>query len=262
MAMPREVVIAQRLVQTYKSASSRSKEFNLSMDYLLNIMAQDTCAYSGEKFHKELGDHQMTLERFNNKIGYVEGNVIPVKLKYNRLRANHEMEDLVRLQETTAARIVARVDAKNDVKPVRHESKNILPEHRLDLPGFEDIDLRNISKTHRAEIKRIVQNIKSRQSHMLQAGVTEEHKKSLEVRIRGGITRIKTILKTKHKTPQVVTSRAASKKTSKAENTSHDYGIIIQGLNRFQNLSRLDKAKLKKGLPLSATLFQLIRGKM
>ena len=261
MAMPREVVIAQRLVQTYKSASSRSKEFNLSMDYLFNIMAQDTCAYSGEKFHKEPGDHQMTLERFNNKIGYVEGNVIPVKLKYNRLRANHEIEDLIRLQETTAARIVARVDAKKDVAPVVKE-KPIQDVHRIDLPGFEDINLIYVPKTQREEIRRIVQNIKSRQAHILQKDVTKEHKKSLEVRIHGGITRIKAIIKQKYKAPQVVTSRAASKKTSKAENTSYDYGIIIQGLNRFQNLSRLDKAKLKKGLPLSATFFQLLRGKM
>ena len=179
MAMPREVVIAQRLVQTYKSASSRNKEFNLSMDYLLNIMAQDTCAYSGEKFHKEPGDHQMTLERFNNKIGYVEGNVIPVKLKYNRLRANHEIEDLIRLQETTAARIVARVDAKKDVAPVVKE-KPIQDVHRIDLPGFEDINLIYVPKTQREEIRRIVQNIKSRQAHILQKGVTKEHKKSLE----------------------------------------------------------------------------------
>lgn len=53
-----------------------------------------------------------------------------------------------------------------------------------------------------------------------------------------------------------------SKKATKAENSVHNYDIVIKGLTRFQNLTFIDKAKLKKGLPLSASMIQLIRGKM
>ncbi|AFU63968.1 Srd anti-sigma factor [Salmonella phage STML-198] len=260
MAMPREIVIAQRLVHTYKSASSRSKEFNLSLKYLMNIMEQDTCAYSGEKFKKELGPDQMTLERFDNNKGYVEGNVIPVKMKYNKLRANFEIDDLIKKQEELAARIVSAVDSKNKVvEPAvdLNHSDFVLETHDWN----KEPDWSKISDVRREEAKRIWANVQARRSHLKQAGIQKDTRDSLETRIKGGIKTLKRIFE-KYPSSEAVTSGAASKKNSKAEITVKDYDIIIQGLTRFQNLSRLDKAKLKKGLPLSATLLQLIRGKM
>ncbi|WQZ01020.1 putative anti-sigma factor [Escherichia phage 04086] len=38
------------------------------------------------------------------------------------------------------------------------------------------------------------------------------------------------------------------------------YDKIIQGLERLEHLSFIDKMKLKKGLPLNASIFSLIRG--
>jgi hypothetical protein len=259
MAMPREIVIAQRLVHTYKSASSRNKDFNLSLKYLMNIMAQDTCAYSGEKFKKELGDDQMTLERFDNSKGYIEGNVIPVKLKYNKLRADFEIEDLIKKQDIISSNIVKRADANKKI---------VIPAVKID-PAFSvethdwntEPDWRNIQANRRKEAKRVWANIQARRSHLNQFNLPQEHRASIAARIRGGLNQIKHLFK-KYPLNNPVASGASSKKNSKAEITVKDYDIIIQGLNRFQNLSRLDKAKLKKGLPLNATLLQLIRGKM
>ncbi|QQG32123.1 hypothetical protein CkP1_0018 [Citrobacter phage CkP1] len=260
MAMPREIVIAQRLVHTYKSASSRSKEFNLSMKYLMNIMKQDVCAYSGERFKKELGPDQMTLERFDNNKGYVEGNVIPVKLKYNKLRANYEIDELVKKQEELSSRITRAADAKEKVvAPPNNTSSNRISS----VIELSHVDLNRVGKKERHKIDLIVNNILNRRSYLKQNNIGPDHVASLEVRIKGGIAEVNRIYNKYIKEhPQVVKSGAASKRNSKAEISAKDYDIIIQGLTRFQNLSRLDKAKLNKGLPLSATLFQLIRGKM
>lgn len=105
-----------RLITTLGSAQRRNKEFNLTPEYLFNIMQQTHCAYSGEKFGTVKGNHpdSMTLERWNNDLGYVVGNVIPVKQKYNTLRGNKTIEGLERKANEIAARIVRSSDS---VKP-------------------------------------------------------------------------------------------------------------------------------------------------
>lgn len=249
MAKPLEIVVATRLVNTYASATRRQKDFGLTMAYLANIAQQEFCAYSGEKFSEGVNDDMMTLERFDNDKGYVPGNVIPVKKKYNSARGNFSLEQLIEKRDELASRIVRAADAGGHVIPEQPES--------------EEDPLVGIAKKYHKQYLAILNNIAKREQHMKQKGVTDEVKKSLQARITGGKAELKRLRKVSGNTDKLASKAATtSKKATKAENSVHNYDIVIQGLTRFQNLSLIDKAKLKKGLPLSASMFQLIRGKM
>ena len=247
MAKPLEIVVATRLVNTYASASRRGKDFGLTMKYLANIAQQEVCAYSGESFREGVNDDMMTLERFDNDKGYLPGNVIPVKKKYNSLRGNLSLEELVDKRDELASRIVRSADAGGHVIP-EQESEDLLV---------------GIAKKYHTQYLSILNNIAKREQHMNQKGVSDEVKKSLQARITGGKAELKRLIKASSNTDKLASKAAAKRnKATKAENSVHDYDIIIKGLTRFQNLSFIDKAKLNKGLPLTASMIQLIRGKM
>ncbi|ARW57441.1 Srd anti-sigma factor [Serratia phage CHI14] len=231
MAKPQEVIVANRLVNTYNSASRRSKEFNLSLKYLTNVVTQTHCAYSGEPFNDNKESEKLSLERFNNSLGYIEGNVIPVKQKYNKARSDFELHELIQKRDEIAGRIVRAVDAKE-----------------------AEVNIESLSKGTRKTIARIQANIEKRKAHLNQKGINEEMKKALTARIIGGEAEIKRLMS--------VSNVMKAPKASKAEETVHSYDIVIKGLSRFENLSWLDKKKIMKGLPLSANMIQLIRGKM
>lgn len=250
MAKPLEIVVATRLVNTYASATKRQKDFSLTMSYLYNIAQQKLCAYSGEPFREGVNDDMMTLERFDNDKGYVPGNVIPVKKKYNSARGNFSLEELIEKRDELASRIVRAADAGGHVIVDQQE------------PESED-PLTGIAKKYHKQYLAILNNIAKREHHMKQKGVSAEVKKSLQARITGGKAELKRLRKVSGNTDKLASKAATtSKKATKAENSVHNYDIVIKGLTRFQNLSFIDKAKLNKGLPLSASMFQLIRGKM
>lgn len=242
---PQEVTIAGRLVSTFNSADRRGKDFNLTLQYIANIIAQDRCAYSGEKFDNSDENEKMTLERFDNNLGYVEGNVIPVKKKYNNARADYEKDELIKRLDELSARIV-RASDKGEV---------VVPEPQVE----NGID--NILPKYRSQYASILQNIHRREEHIKRgkSGLSPELLVSLKARIAGGRSELKRIEKL---SLGKAVSSGAAKRASKAEHQVQMYDIIITGLTRFENLSKLDKAKLRKGLPLSASLFQLLRGKM
>lgn len=251
MAKPLEIVVATRLVNTYASATRRQKEFGLTMSYLANIAQQTLCAYSGEPFREGVNDDMMTLERFDNDKGYVPGNVIPVKKKYNSARGNFSLEELIEKRDELASRIVRAADAGGHVIPEQLEPEN------------EEDPLVGIAKKYHKQYLAILNNIAKREAHMKQKGVTAEVKKSLQARITGGKAELKRLRKVSGNNDKLASKAATtSKKATKAENSVHNYDIVIKGLTRFQNLTFIDKAKLKKGLPLSASMIQLIRGKM
>src|SRR5699024_11677600 len=86
----------KRREHTKTSAKRRGKDFNLTSKYIANLLSQEFCAYSGERFDENSTQDKVSFERFNNDLGYVEGNVIPVKVKYNGLRADLYLDELKR----------------------------------------------------------------------------------------------------------------------------------------------------------------------
>ena len=103
--------VKRRLEHTQASAKRRGKDFNLDFNYLVNILDQKVCAYSGEAFNNSIEDEKLSLERFNNDIGYIKGNVIPVKKKYNTMRSDWTLDELKQRRDDVAVKI-ARPSAK------------------------------------------------------------------------------------------------------------------------------------------------------
>lgn len=239
-----------RLITTLGSAQRRHKEFNLTPEYLFNIMQQTHCAYSGEKFGTAKGNHpdSMTLERWNNDLGYVMGNVIPVKQKYNTLRGNNTIEGLERKANEIAARIVRSSDS---VKPTSDKEASRLEK----ISEYEKI------------ITSIKTNLRNRENHLSQFVQKEKNGtatsadleliNALRTRISGGKSEL---AKVERKLSAILAS--VPNRPSDAEIRVQSIQLIVNSLRRLEKCSMLDKLKLKKGLPLTASFFQLLRGKM
>ena len=252
MSMPSHIAEARRLVQTYESARKRNKQFNLSAEYIHNIMQQTVCAYSGEKFGDKEAE-RMSLERFNNNVGYVEGNVIPVKKKYNTMRGDFELDGLIAHRALKVAQIARAVVAN---KP--KGAGVITPKFYRQVRGLV-LHIKVQQKALPGREKRYSQ-LNSKPENERSAQEKTEHA-SLRIRlsgIRAEVGRTQSLL------DSLLMTRAVkrSKNLSEAERAVEAYDIIIKGLARFENLSSMDKRKLAKGLPLNASVVQLIRGKM
>ena len=85
-----EDVLLKRL-QLYRSAVSRNIEFSLDDEDVRTILERKTCYYTGARF-RDNTDYHRTVDRIDNKLGYVKGNVVSCTLGANRLK-NIILED-------------------------------------------------------------------------------------------------------------------------------------------------------------------------
>ncbi|EQA7786834.1 hypothetical protein ACX818_001428 [Acinetobacter baumannii] len=85
------VKIAECYANKSKSAAKRKLEFNMSLVSFSNIKMQTHCAYSGLPFTEE---DPLSLERIDNSIGYIDGNVVPVLKSLNETRGNRDLKDI------------------------------------------------------------------------------------------------------------------------------------------------------------------------
>lgn len=83
--------VARCYTSKASNAASRNLDFKLDFMAFANIKSQKVCAYSGLPFSE---DNPLTIERINNDLGYVDGNVIPVCLAWNRCRADFTSETI------------------------------------------------------------------------------------------------------------------------------------------------------------------------
>jgi seryl-tRNA synthetase len=80
---------------------------------------------------------------------------------------------------------------------------------------------------------------------------------ALRTRISGGKSEL---AKVERKLSAILAS--VPNRPSDAEIRVQSIRLIVNSLRRLEECSMLDKLKLKKGLPLTASFFQLLRGKM
>ncbi|QQO96223.1 putative antisigma factor [Acinetobacter phage Minot] len=85
--------IAECYVNKAKNAKARSIKFDMSLIAFANIKCQEVCAYSGLPFDDSLNG-SLSLERIDNSIGYIDGNVIPVRREFNTLRGNLTLDTI------------------------------------------------------------------------------------------------------------------------------------------------------------------------
>lgn len=246
MQASNQVIVARRLAKTFESAKSRGKEFNLTFEYLANVLAQTHCAYSGEEF-SGTGLDSLTLERWDNDKGYVIGNVIPVKEKYNSARGNYSIEKMEALAKEKSARIVRGSDNKPVTLAEETQAKIKLIEKNI-----EGIKIRREGR------------IAALNSILSEEYLDEARKvmiASLKARIEGAKAEIGRQEATLFALRDGRSIKNATK-LSKAEEQVRNYGIIVEALKRLEKRNWLDTKKLEKGLPLNCSLLQLIKGKM
>jgi hypothetical protein len=84
----KDEVIAQVYLQKIQSAEDRGISFELSLMSFINLMRAKRCAYTGVMLADGPGlPTSRTIERIDNKKGYVKGNVCTVSYSANSLKA-------------------------------------------------------------------------------------------------------------------------------------------------------------------------------
>ena len=236
--------VYKRREHTKTSAKRRGKDFNLTSKYIANLLRQEFCAYSRERFDENSTLDKVSFERFNNDLGYVEGNVIPVKVKYNGLRADLSLDELKRAQTRLAVRISGGSKMPNSFK--------VTPDNYYKIRKI----IKNIKATQKGLKKR-----ENRLKELIKSGATDKTPSVIAVkaRIHGSNASIG-IMEKGLKSLIGGPDWRAKFKLSEAETRYDMYDKIIQGLERFEKIGFIGKLKLKRGLPLNAPIFKLIRG--
>lgn len=219
----------RRLSHTRESAKNRNKDFNLDRHYMENILLQTRCAYSGEKFGS--GDDKLTLERWDNDKGYVKGNVIPVKLKYNLRRGDLSLKQLMEASGVADKRF-----------------------KELDRPG--SVQLTKKAKELHLTRLRVLKNVEGRkeslrtlESSLIVDEATMLRIETIKKRIVSGTAEAAKMLELFEKEM----NRAKEDPKSKVKttyNAAQEYGIIATALLRFEFMNAHNYVRLKRGLPM------------
>ena len=88
-----DLELAQKYVATAESAKSRNIEFTLSLTSYRNLMRSKKCFYTQVPF-KNKGIYKRTIDRIDNKKGYIHGNVVACTQRINSMKNSWESQNL------------------------------------------------------------------------------------------------------------------------------------------------------------------------
>lgn len=259
-----DIKVARRLDTTFSSAHRRNKEFNLDSLYLANILQQTHCAYSGVEFspYGENGPNHMTLERIDNSIGYVKGNVIPVTHELNKMRGSFTMEELQN-QRKTAEALMLRAAKAIDGAPTQDDLFNSMYKEQQDLV-----------KTWRGHMANHDREI-SLSQNLIQGWQEEELKKnrpgSRDGAIKSEKSRIHKLQATKanvqlkiadyiakHGIPGISAEAEFNNQKDKIEKLD----ILMAAIKRYESLTKIDKMKMSVGVSLDTSIIKVLKIKL
>jgi hypothetical protein len=98
--------LKRMLSQTKYDAKRRNLEFNLTHDYVFSLLKfqNEKCALTGKEFdYKVGGDYNrrnpdgISIDRINNSIGYIVGNIQLVRCKLNIIKSNLDNNEFIDL---------------------------------------------------------------------------------------------------------------------------------------------------------------------
>lgn len=289
----------QNRIQTIKcfraklnNANTRGKDFDMSLHAFRNLKKQKYCAYSG----KPLGD-DYTLERIDNNIGYVDGNVIPVLGVLNQLRSDKTIEQLIKerdksiqssidmagLIKETEAKINSYQETVLNLEPTTEQCKPKVKrgQYKKFMKIMADIDqktkqindlndkvehfnqliARNTSKVvaHRQIRDDALKNIKNYEEH-----------KSNQIKRLNKMLNVKSSIKKLVHNPEITRIEdkilalmlqvdAYKVNYNLIEQNIVNYVHLIQGLKKFNNLTRKQKSALKLGLSIDTSLWTILK---
>ncbi|AXF40597.1 Srd anti-sigma factor [Acinetobacter phage vB_ApiM_fHyAci03] len=145
------IKIAECFVNKAKNAKLRGIKFDMSLSTFANIKHQTLCAYSGMPF-EENETASMSLERIDNTIGYIDGNVIPVRRELNTLRSDLTSDTIdARINELNSMAItkeaevtfhsiaIGTITAANALKDAVNKEYNKPKIHPKHLPRWKKL---------------------------------------------------------------------------------------------------------------------------
>jgi hypothetical protein len=90
-----QVSLEKRMFNRTKARATRlGKEFNLSLE---DIVLPDVCPVFNKPFIYGDQDWTYSIDRINNNLGYVRGNIMIISNKANRIKGDSSLEDLEKL---------------------------------------------------------------------------------------------------------------------------------------------------------------------
>lgn len=260
--------VISKLYRLSKSAPRRNKEFSLGLLYTHNLMQQTHCAYSGRPFTDE---DPSSFERIDNAVGYVEGNVIAVCTSLNSLRNSKTLLELeTELVKATLALSVAKQSLPEPKKAStrKEKIKEMInhPSVKFDTIRCSISSITNNEKkiaTAQAQMKRV----EEAREKMNDSNHQETHYKLQQEII--GRAKIKIIAADKA-IDDTISKRFTNgminlpittndEEQAKIRSSILDLTDTIEGIKKFENLTRRQKLCVKYGIALDSSIKKLLK---
>lgn len=88
-----DLEVAKKMLNLKQSADSRNIKFDLSFTTLKELMEQKKCFYTGRLLETK-GDFSLSIDRIDNKLGYIDGNVVACTVDINRKKTDITIEEI------------------------------------------------------------------------------------------------------------------------------------------------------------------------
>lgn len=173
------------------------------------------------------------MERLNNLVGYLDGNVIPVEARINHLKSNFTLEQLEDILFEKFVSINSKKETLDNItkKVAEHidDFEKIKGEIQYIVNDYNDTIQRN--QVDGSSVKNL-----NRLPHL-----NDKLKKSIAKvnNIKRDISSMKKNIKT-------------------LEEGIDDLLILVQSVRKYENLSFIDREKLKLGLSIDTTITDLV----
>lgn len=94
----KDIVVAKKMLSIEQSAKSRGLDFDLDFYEVKRLLLAKRCYYTGVILNDDTGSpNKLSFDRIDNSKGYVHGNVVACAEKFNQLKANLYVKDIVLL---------------------------------------------------------------------------------------------------------------------------------------------------------------------
>lgn len=261
--MVSEERVSSKLNSIRRSAERRGKEFNLNAAYVRNLLNQTHCAYSGRRFTNKSSE-SLTFERWNNQLGYVRGNVIPVMKKFNLFRDDKELDEL--LVDRHHAKIESSFALSNAAHELIHQQKKMISACKNSMVTrytkikalevatqktmsrqknrVEDVESCNDPDVLELALKKI-----ARAENQIMCNNNAIAKLNKQISdLTDQVSRALTIIYNLKSNKKIALSR------SQAKNRLKSYDVIIPRIERLFQASDVERFNLERGLPMDTKL--------
>lgn len=82
-----DALVASKYASKFKNACQRNIEFDLTFSDMRALMRKTNCEYTGVKFDNNSEELRQSIERIDESLGYVKGNVAAVTVHANNFKS-------------------------------------------------------------------------------------------------------------------------------------------------------------------------------